>query len=86
MGDGAKAMCWSHVHHNIVPRLKSIATIDKFLSEKILLNIMDIQWSSLNEAIFLKMFQLLEKKHVGKHDKNLEDLIKEFFAYLDIQW
>ena len=56
MGDGVKAMCWSHVHHNIVPRLKSIATIDKSLSEKILLNIMDIQWSSLNEAIFLKMF------------------------------
>ena len=52
MGDGAKAMCWSHVHHNIVPRLKSIATIDKSLSEKICLNIMDIQWSSLNEAIF----------------------------------
>ena len=79
-------MCWSHVHRNIVPRLKSIATIDKSLSEKILLNIMNIQWSSLNEATFLKMVELLEKKYVGKHEKNLDALIREFFAYLQKVW
>ena len=28
----------------------------------------------------------MEKKHVGKHDKNLDDLIKEFFAYLQEGW
>ena len=77
-------MCWSHIHHNIVSRLKSIATINK--SEKILLNIMDVQWSSLNEATFLKIVELLEKKHVTKHEKNLDALIKECFAYLQKVW
>ena len=28
----------------------------------------------------------MEKKHVGKYDKNLDDLIKEFFAYLQEGW
>ena len=64
--------------------LKSIATINK--SEKILLNIMDVQWSSLNEATFLKIVELLEKKHVTKHEKNLDALIKECFAYLQKVW
>ena len=82
----SRLMCWSHVHRNIVPRLKSIATIDKSLSEKILLNIMDIQWSSLNKATFLKMVELLEQKYVGKHEKNLDALIREFFVYLQKVW
>lgn len=102
MGDGAKAisnasknvftsstsrlMCWSHVHRNITPRLKPISTLNKSVSEKILNDIMDIQWSALNEKTFRKLFELMEKKYVGKHEQVLDGLIRNFFSYMHKVW
>ena len=60
MGDSAKAMTkagrdefcsidrWSHVHRTILPQLYSIATFSAELSQNILNDIQDIQWSVLN--------------------------------------
>ena len=52
----------------------------------ILKDIMDIQWSALNEGTFRKSFKLLEKKYVGKYDAVLNGLINKFFSYMHKVW
>ena len=52
--------CWSHVHCNIVPKLKTIGTFNKELAANILNDIMELQWSVHNE----------EKKYLGKPGRN----------------
>ena len=73
-------MCWSHVHKNILPQLKSISTHNKSLADKILKDIDDIQWSVLNENSFRKSFKLLENKYLGKYDQALNVNLSKFFT------
>ena len=82
----SRLMCWSHTHRAIVPQLKSISTFNKSVSDKILKDIMDIQWSALNEGTFRKLFKLLEKKYVGMYDAVLNGLINKFFSYMHKVW
>ena len=85
-GPHSRLMCWSHVHRAIVPQLKSIATVNKSVSDKILKDIMDIQWCALNEGTFRKLFKLLEEKYVGKYDAVLNGLINKLFSYMHKVW
>ena len=63
-----RLMCWAHVHSNLLPQLKSVATHNKKVSDSILRDIENLQWSALNEASFRRGFELLEKKYHGRHD------------------
>ena len=82
----SRLMCWSHVHRNIVPQLKSIATIDRLVSDKILKDIIDIQWCALNDATFKKLFELLKIKYLENEDQTLSQLIDKFFCYMHKVW
>jgi hypothetical protein len=82
IGQYSRLMCWSHTHRAIVPQLKSISTVNKSVSDKILKDIMDIHWSALNEGTFRKSFIILGKKYDGKYDAVLNSLINKFFSYM----
>ena len=79
-------MCWAHVHSNILPQLKCISAHNKNVSENILKDIVDIQWSALNEMSFRKSFDLLKSKYVGKFDYLLDEAIVKFFTYMHKVW
>ena len=81
-----RLMCWAHVHSNLLPRLKCVTVLNKTVSDNILKDIVNIQWSVLNEASFRKCFQLLEAKYLGKHDVVLNGVLEQFFAYLRKVW
>ena len=77
-----RLMCWSHVHAKILPQLKSVAAHKKEVSESILKDIVDLQWSVLNEKTFRKAFKLIENKYVDKYDVVLNGVLSKFFAYI----
>ena len=79
-------MCWAHVHSNLLPRLKCVTVHNKTVSDNILKDIVNIQWSVLNEASFRKCFELLEAKYLGKHDVVLNGVLEQFFTYLRKVW
>ena len=81
-----RLMCWSHVHRNIVPKLKTIGTFNKELAGNILNGIVDLQWSVHNEASFRKVYSLLEKKYLGKHSQVVNATLAKFFAYMRSVW
>ena len=79
-------MCWAHVHSNILPRIKSVATQNKKIADAILRDIENLQWSALNESSFKKAYSLLEEKYLGKHDLVLNDVLNIFFSYMRKVW
>ena len=79
-------MCWSHVYKNLIPQLKSVSTHNKTISDNIMLDIVNLQWSVLNEASFRKAFKLLENKYLDKHDIVLNAVLAQFFSYMRKQW
>ena len=81
-----RLMCWAHVHSNILPRLKTVTTHNKKLSDSILQDITSIQWSSLNEDTFRKLFDLLEDKYLGMYDVVLNGVLETFFTYMRNVW
>ena len=82
----SRLMCWSHVHRNITPQLRSIATFSAELSENILNDIQDLQWSVLNEETFRFVFSLLEKKYLNKYESLTNDCLQKFFQYMRTVW
>ena len=81
-----RLMCWSHVHSNIIPQLKSVCTQNKSVHDKLLGDLVNIQWSALNEASFKKSVELLEKKYLDQADTVLKSVISNFFEYLRKVW
>ena len=81
-----RLMCWAHVHSNLLPQLKSVATHNKKVSDSILRDIENLQWSALNEASFRRGFELLEKKYLGRHDLVLNAALENFFSYMHKVW
>ena len=81
-----RLMCWAHVHSNLLPKLKCITAHKKSVSDEILHDIVNIQWSALNEATFQKSFKLLEKKYLGKYDVVLNGVIATFLSYMRKVW
>ena len=66
--ESCRLMCWSHVHSNILPQLKCVTAHNKALSDNILRDIVNLQWSALNEATFRKSFKLLKEKYLNKQE------------------
>jgi hypothetical protein len=79
-------MCWSHVHSNLLPRLKSILPLDKTVHTSILKDIADLQWSVLNEGSFRHVFSLIEAKYIGKYNDVMNGILAEFFRYMRKVW
>ena len=63
-----KFLCWSHVHSNILPQLKRVSAQSKSVHDKLLSDLVNIQWSGLNEASFKKSVDLVEKKYLDQRD------------------
>ena len=70
----------------IVPQLKCVATFNKEVSKKILDDIEFLQWSVLNEKLFHKVYELLEKKYINKYDHSLNEAISKLFSYMRSVW
>ena len=81
-----RLMCWSHTHRNILPQLKSVTAHNKDVSNNILKDIVDLQWSVLNDASFYKVFGLLEEKYLGKYDNVFNGVLAKFFSYMHKVW
>jgi hypothetical protein len=79
-----RLMCWPHVHRNIVPQVKSISVFDKALANQIIQDIENLQWSVLKS--FRKVFNLLEEKHLGNKNPDLNAPLKKFFDYMRAVW
>ena len=79
-------MCWPHVHRNVVPQIKPVSTLNKPLADKLILDIENLQWSSLNEQSFRKCFNLLEEKYLDNHDHDLRAALSRFFMYMREVW
>ena len=82
LGRCHRLMCWSHVHRNIIPQLKCITTHDKNLSANLLKDIVNLQWSVLNESSFRQVFKLLEQKYLNKHSVIINITLEKFFKYM----
>ena len=85
--NSSRLMCWSHVHRNIVPKLKTIGSIDKDVEKSIIKDIEDIQWACTDET-FHPFVTLLEKKYVenNSYSDNLVSAISVFFKYFNEIW
>ena len=81
-----RLMCWSHVHSNLLPRLKSILPLDKTVHTSILKDITDLQWSVLNEDSFRHVFSLIEAKYIGKYNDVMNGILAKFFRYMRKVW
>ena len=79
-------MFWSHVHARILPQLKRVSAHNTLISDSILADIVDLQWSVLNEETFRKTFKLIEQKYLDKHDVVLNGVLEKFFAYMRKVW
>jgi hypothetical protein len=55
--------------------LKSVTAHNKGVSNNILKDIVDLQWSVLNDASFYKVFSLLEEKYLGNMMFSMEFLL-----------
>ena len=86
LGRCHRLMCWSHVHRNIIPQLKCITTHDKNLSANLLKDIVNLQWSVLNESSFRQVFKLLEQKYLNKHSVIINITLEKFFKYMRSVW
>ena len=81
-----RLMCWPHVHRNVVPQIKPVSALNKPLADKLILDIENLQWSSLNEQSFRKCFNLLEEKYLDNHDHDLRAALSRFFMYMTEVW
>ena len=81
-----RLMCWSHAHSNILPQLKSVSAQSKSVHDKLLSDLVNIQWSALNEASFKKSVDLVEKKYLDQTDAVMKSVISNFFEYLRKVW
>ena len=45
-----RLMCWSHVHRNIAPKLRTMGTLDKKVEKSIVQDIESVQWTCTNET------------------------------------
>ena len=81
-------MCWPHVYRNVTPKLKHLQSLDKDLAGTILGDIEDLQWSALNQRVFLHVYDLLEQKYLSNKDYDDRKVaaLAEFFAYLRKVW
>ena len=82
-----RLMCWSHVHRNITPRMKTIGSIDKKVEKDLLIDIQNIQWSCTIET-FEPLVSLLEEKYL-KNETFSQRMLKaldEFFQYFRTVW
>ena len=66
--------------------IKIVSTHNKTIADSILNDLVNIQWSALNEASFRKSVELLEKKYVDKNDALLNGVVAKFFSYLHKVW
>ena len=80
-------MCWSHVHRNITPRLKSIGSIDKNVEKNLLIDLENIQWSCTKET-FDPLVKLLEKKYLKNetYSERMMVALEDFFKYFNTVW
>ena len=81
-------MCQPHVYRNVTPKLKHLQSLDKDLAGTILGDIEDLQWSALNQRVFLHVYDLLEQKYLSNEDYDDRKVaaLAEFFAYLRKVW
>ena len=82
----SRLMCWSHIHKNILPQLKCISPHNKSVTDSILEDIVDLQWSSLNHGSFNKAYNLLEDKYLATNDTVLNGVLQKFFEYMRSVW
>ena len=82
-----RLMCWSHVHRNISPRLKTIGSIDKNVEKNLLIDLENIQWSCTRET-FDPLVKLLEKKYLknNTYSERMLVALDEFFKYFKTVW
>ena len=81
-----RLMCWAHVHANLVPRLKGVSALNATVHDKILKDIVNLQWSALNEISFRAGFELLRSKYLGQVHSVLNGVISNFFDYMRKVW
>ena len=82
----SRLMCWSHVHKNILPQLKSVSVHSKSIADNIIKDIDNLQWSALNFESFKKAYDLIEIKYLDKHDTVLNGSLTKFFQYMRKVW
>ena len=82
----SRLMCWSHVHKNILPQLKSVSVHSKSIADNIIKDIDNLQWSVLNFESFKKAYDLIEIKYLDKHDTVLNGSLTKFFQYMRKVW
>ena len=56
------------------------------MSDGILQDIVNLQWSALNESSFRTSFKLLEEKYLHKYDTVLNGVVAKFFSYMRKVW
>ena len=57
-------------------------SLDANLAKNVLSDIEDLQWSSLNQLVFLHSYKLLEEKYLLDDKLQHKDAVDDFFAYL----
>ena len=82
----SRLMCYSHVHRNMTPQMKSVSTLDKGLADRIISNIENLQWSVHNEDTFFHVWDLLKKKYENMYNSSIDVSIKKFLDYMDGIW
>ena len=82
-----RLMCWSHVHRNITPRMKTIGSIDKKVEKDLLIDLENIQWSCTRDT-FEALINLLEKKYLNNQtfSEQMLNALDEFFQYFKTVW
>ena len=85
--EATRNMCWSHVHRNLTPQMKTIKSLDKNVGIQLLSDIEDIQWMS-NKETFQDMVAMLESKYLNLKPGNsqLVTAIETFFSYFKKVW
>ena len=61
-------------------------SLDANLAKNVLSDIEDLQWSSLNQLVFLHSYKLLEEKYLLDDKLQHKDAVEDFFAYFRKVW
>ena len=81
-----RLMCWPHVYRNLIPRLRHMKSLDANLAKNVLADIEDLQWSALNQKVFLHSYNLMEEKYLLDDKFDHKDALEDFFAYFKKVW
>ena len=86
-GSVVRLMCWTHVYRNYRSRLTSVRKVSKELSQKLDMDIHNIQWMCQGQDEFVTVIKLLRDKYLsGSYSEQELDALNDFFEYFITQW